>query len=125
MERLRLADSIPVILEARYLVPHFCPNLTAELLTGSFYELLTHHYHLEVIGAEEVIRAVILSDEEAQQLAVISGSAALCVESVGYLKGGIPLGKSAPSIAVIRMSFGIIWVPSKGRTPLWEHSVWR
>lgn len=91
MERLRLADSIPVILEARYLVPHFCPNLTAELLTGSFYELLTHHYHLEVMGAEEVIRAVILSDEEAQQLAVISGSAALCVESVGYLKGGIPL----------------------------------
>lgn len=91
MERLRLADSQPVILEARHLVTTFCPNLTASMLTASFYELLTHHYHLEVEGAEEIIRAVVLTQEEAQHLQVQVGSAALCVESVGYLKGGTPL----------------------------------
>lgn len=91
MTRLRLADSCPVILEERLLVAQYCPNLNASMLIGSFYELLTDHYHLEVEGAEEVIRAVILTEAEAQHLQVEVGSAALCVESVGYLKSRIPL----------------------------------
>ena len=47
------------------------------------YELLTHHYSLEITGADQVIRAVSLSAEEAGRLHLPVGSAALLVHAVG------------------------------------------
>ena len=82
-ERLRLADGEPVILERRYLVGRFCPGLTKPQLKGSLYELLTQQYGLEITGADQVIRAVSLSAEEAGLLRLPAGSAALLVHAVG------------------------------------------
>src|ERR1022692_4571401 len=39
MERVRLADGLPVILEKRYVVAGYCPDLTAEDVRGSLYSL--------------------------------------------------------------------------------------
>ena len=58
IERLRLADSLPVILEKRYVVAEYCPDLTAEDVGGSLYSLWTDRYHLPIEGADESIRAV-------------------------------------------------------------------
>jgi GntR family transcriptional regulator len=82
-ERLRLADDEPVILERRYLVGRFCPGLTKLQLNGSLYELLTHRYGLAITGADQVIRAVSLSAEDAESLHLAVGSAALLVHAVG------------------------------------------
>ena len=35
IERLRLADGLPVILEKRYVVAQYCPDLTAKDVDGS------------------------------------------------------------------------------------------
>jgi GntR family transcriptional regulator len=91
MERVRLADDTPVIFETRYLVTHNCPNLTKNLVKGSLYALWSARYNLDIVGAEEVIRAVVLTDNEARHLSVEPGSAGLLVTSVGYLKGERPL----------------------------------
>src|SRR5262245_8568516 len=58
VERLRLADGLPLILERRYIVAEYCPELTAEDVGGSLYNLWTERYGLRVEGADESIRAV-------------------------------------------------------------------
>lgn len=91
MERLRLADGVPVILERRRLVARFCRGMTRQAAAGSLYEVLTERFRLEVAGAEESIRAVSLGSEDARVLETEAHSAALLVTAVGYLAGGVPL----------------------------------
>ena len=58
MERLRLADELPVILERRYVVAKHCPALVERDLLGSLYDLWTQRYRLELAGADQAIRAI-------------------------------------------------------------------
>jgi GntR family transcriptional regulator len=91
MERLRLADDRPAILEHRYVVAKFCPDLSETALAGSLYAIWTDHYKLEIVGADQTIRAVSIRGREARLLGVRSGTAGFLVMSTGYLSGGIPL----------------------------------
>jgi GntR family transcriptional regulator len=91
MERVRLADDLPVILERRYVLRSFTPGLSARDLEGSFYALLTDRYRVEVTGADETIRAVNLRAKEAGLLETRPGSAALAVTAVGYVRASAPL----------------------------------
>ncbi|MBN1876326.1 MAG: GntR family transcriptional regulator [Anaerolineae bacterium] len=91
IERLRLADDKPVILEHRYVVNKFCPDLTTDELAGSLYALWTEKYRLDITGADQRIHAVPLRGDEARLLGVRSGAAGFQVISTGYLSGGVPL----------------------------------
>jgi GntR family transcriptional regulator len=91
MERLRQADDEPVILEHRYVVTKFCPDLAEDELAGSLYALWTDKYRLDIVGADQTIRAVCIRGEEARHLNVRKGSAGFLVISTGYLSGGVPL----------------------------------
>jgi GntR family transcriptional regulator len=91
IERLRLADDTPVILEHRYVVTKFCPDLTEGDLAGSLYAAWTEKYRLDITGADQTIRAVCIRGAEAKQLGVRNGAAGFLVMSTGYLSGGVPL----------------------------------
>jgi GntR family transcriptional regulator len=91
IERLRLADGMPVTLENRYVVAKYCPRLSKVELEGSLYAAWTETFKLEIAGADQVIRAVCLRSERAEWLQVEEGAPALQVMSVGYLSGGVPL----------------------------------
>ncbi|MGQ9634242.1 MAG: GntR family transcriptional regulator [Bryobacteraceae bacterium] len=91
VERLRLADNLPVIYERRYIVAEYCPELNRSDLERSLYALWTEKYRLEIEGADERIRAVHLRGPEARILRVRDGAAGLLIRSVGYLRGGRPL----------------------------------
>ncbi|HOK44599.1 MAG TPA: GntR family transcriptional regulator [Bryobacteraceae bacterium] len=91
VERLRLADDVPVILERRYIVAEYCPDLTRADLAKSLYRVWTDRYQLSIEGADERIRAVNLRGAEARALRVRDGAAGLLISSVGYLTGGKPL----------------------------------
>jgi len=91
MERLRLADETPLILEHRYVVGKYCPDLSEEALSGSLYALWADTYKLEIVGADQTIRAVCIRGDEARRLGVRSGEAGFLVTSTGYLSGGVPL----------------------------------
>ena len=58
IERLRLADARPMILEHRYVVTRFCPDLSEAELEGSLYATWTDRYKLDITGADQTIRAV-------------------------------------------------------------------
>lgn len=91
MERLRLADGFPVILEKRYVVAAHCPNLTLEAVRGSLYKVWTEHYGLTIEGADERIRAVNARGADARALKLRDGAAGMLIQSVGYLAGRRPL----------------------------------
>jgi len=91
IERLRMADALPVILEKRYIVARHCPNLTAADVRGSLYKLWTDRYQLAIEGADESIRAVNARGADARALRVRDGAAGMSILSVGYLSGRRPL----------------------------------
>jgi GntR family transcriptional regulator len=90
-ERLRLSDGEPVILEHRFVAQRFCPNLSEQDLSGSLYATWTDKYRLEIVGADQTIRAISIVDEEAALLHIEDGAAGFQVLSTGYLSGGVPL----------------------------------
>lgn len=91
MDRIRLADGIPVILEHRYVVQRHCPKLTKSQAQGSLYRVWTETHGLKIGGANEVIRAVLLSSSEAKNLQTTTKSPALEVVSIGCLEDDSPL----------------------------------
>jgi len=91
MERLRLADGLPVILEKRYIVAEYCPNLTSQDVGGSLYALWVNRYHLPIEAADESIRAVNTRGSDARMLKLRDGAAGMLITSVGYLAAGRPL----------------------------------
>jgi GntR family transcriptional regulator len=91
LERLRKADGTPVIWEQRYVVHERCPKLTKTQAEGSLYQAWTETHRLQIAGANEVIRAVLLQPAEARRLRIAVGSPALEVVSVGFLADDRPL----------------------------------
>lgn len=91
IERLRLADELPVILEKRYVAAAHCPELNENDASGSLYAVWTRKYNLNLVGADQTIRAVSLHGADARQLEVREGAAGMLVSSTGYLAGGAPL----------------------------------
>jgi GntR family transcriptional regulator len=91
IERLRLADGSPVILEKRYVVAEYCPELTAEDVRGSLYSLWIQRYHLPIEGADQSIRAVNARGADARLLKLRDGAAGMLIRSVGHLTGNRPL----------------------------------
>jgi GntR family transcriptional regulator len=91
MERLRLANRRPVILERRYVVARYCPDLTRAAVKDSLYVLWADRYRLDIAGADQTIRAVSLRSADAKRLKARAGAAGLLITSVGHLSGGAPL----------------------------------
>ena len=91
VERLRLVDGVPAILERRYIVSSLCPQLTRQDLAGSLYAAWTEKHGLVIAGANQTLRAVVLCDDDARSLHADRGSAALAVFALGYINGSKPL----------------------------------
>lgn len=85
IERIRLADGVPVIFEHRFVVKSLCPKLTRSQASGSLYQAWTDKHGLHIIGADEVIGAVLLGTGVARSLQVSVRSPALEVTAVGYV----------------------------------------
>ncbi|HTP86079.1 MAG TPA: GntR family transcriptional regulator [Bryobacteraceae bacterium] len=91
VERLRLADGLPVILERRHVVAEYCPGFSAGDAAGSIYEVFTRKYRLTVEGADQSVRGVNIHGTDARILKVRHDAAGLLITSVGNLAGGRPL----------------------------------
>ena len=89
IERLRLADDIPMILERRFIPVRFCPELDRHQLSGSLYTVLTKKYGIQIAGADQTIRAISLDTNDASLLTVKRGASALWVHGVGFQDGPI------------------------------------
>lgn len=83
IERLRLADNLPMCLETVHLPARLFPQLLDADLTGSLYEILGTRFRTTVVRAEQTVSAARLSRRQAELLGVPAGSAALVMRRVG------------------------------------------
>lgn len=78
LERLRLADGIPMMLERSYLPAAIFADLTRSSLQGRpLYEVLAEDYQQQIRLAEEEFYASIALDNEAQHLGITTGAPVL------------------------------------------------
>jgi GntR family transcriptional regulator len=92
LERLRLADGEPLLLEQVHLPAGRFPGLLAsDLEHNSLYDLLTERYETHVTRARETLEPVLLRAREARLLGRPPRSPALLVEGIAFAAGGIPI----------------------------------
>lgn len=84
VERLRLADGVPVILEFRWIRSSLVPDLRRKDLEGSCYALLEGRHGIRLAGERQKIGARALGAADAKKLEVKSGAPALVVEGAGF-----------------------------------------
>jgi GntR family transcriptional regulator len=89
LERLLLANDIPVAHIISYLPHHLCPGiLSHDLEKGSLFATLRQSYGLQLTGAVSIIQAVLANKEQAALLQIKRSSALLSREQLTYLKDG-------------------------------------
>jgi GntR family transcriptional regulator len=92
LERLRMADGEPLLLEQVFLPESRFPGLLAgDLEHGSLYELLTERYDTQVVRAREALEPIALPAREAGLLGVEPHRPALLIEGVAFDREGQPV----------------------------------
>jgi GntR family transcriptional regulator len=92
LERLRLGDGEPLILEqARLPAERFAGLLAFDLEKRSLYDILAERYGARIVRARESVEPVMLRAREAGLLGVPSRSLALLIEGVAHDADGVPI----------------------------------
>jgi GntR family transcriptional regulator len=92
LERLRLADDAPLLLELAWLPAYRFPGLlTVDLERNSLYDVLAERYGAMVVRAREAIEPVLLGAREAGLLGRRPRTPALIVEGIAYTANGEPV----------------------------------
>jgi GntR family transcriptional regulator len=92
VERLRIADGEPLLLEQVHLPAERFPGLLAsDLEHGSLYDLLTVRYGTRIARARESLEPVLLHTREAALLAQPVRAPALLIEGIAYAVTGEPV----------------------------------
>lgn len=85
IKRVRLIDDEPVILETVYLNPKLCEGLNEQLIReNSLYELYKTTYHHKIVRAEQIIKPVLITKEEADLLEQPINTLALRIDRIVY-----------------------------------------
>jgi len=108
VERLRLADDEPVLLEQVHLPADRFPGLlSADLEGGSLYELLATRYDTQVAHSRETFLPVSLPAREARLLGQEPHRLALLVEGVAYTRTGVPVEYARSYVRGDRMRYHV------------------
>lgn len=92
LERLRLADDEPLLLEQVHLPAERFPGLlTSDLEQGSLYDLLSDRYGTRVARARELLEPIRLPAREARLLGRKRGAPALLIEGIAATADGTPV----------------------------------
>ena len=91
IERVRLIDGVPSILEKRYIVESYCPGIKKKQLEASVFTLWTDVYKLKIIGADQIFKSIIINKEDSVKLGINKTEAGFMVSATGYIEGNMPL----------------------------------
>lgn len=91
IERLRLIDDIPTILERRYVAEKYCPGLKRNSLEGSLYGVWVDEYKLKISGSSQIIKSIVINKDDAKILGANTREAVFLVSAIGYLEHEVPL----------------------------------
>jgi GntR family transcriptional regulator len=84
MERLRLADGVPMMKETRHISASFCPGIEQKDLEGSLYEIYEHEYGVTLERVSQMVSAIILEANQTTVFGVTTAIPAFLVEGVTF-----------------------------------------
>lgn len=84
IERVRMADGIPMCLETIDLPADLTPDLDQQPLEKSLYAILAATYGIELFEADQIITPTVVNQEQARLLQVPIHSPALIVKRIGF-----------------------------------------
>lgn len=89
LERLRMADGIPLILENTFIPYYLCEGIeNNDFSHRSLYNILENHYNIKISHATETIGAVNIKKKDAEILKCKNGMAGYRIERISYLASG-------------------------------------
>jgi len=92
LERLRLADEVPMALETSYLSAARVPGLLARVRrTSSLYRVLTERYRILPVDAEETIETAPATPRQAELLHTDTGAPMLVLSRHSFDIDGVPV----------------------------------
>jgi GntR family transcriptional regulator len=91
IERLRLADQVPMILERHYFRSQFLPGLAPDDVIVSVYDMLTQKYHIGFSEMVETIRTITIKSGNAHLLGVPPGSPGFLMFFMPLDENGLPV----------------------------------
>lgn len=94
IERVRMADGIPMCLETIDLPAHLTPGLDQQPLEQSLYEILASTYGIKLFEADQIITPTVVDQEQAELLQVPVHSPALIVKRLAYDKKRRPIERA-------------------------------
>jgi GntR family transcriptional regulator len=89
LERLRLADNVPIAIERVHLPFYRFPTLRTVNVEESLYDILQYQFGCESYKGIEEIHAGLASEEEAELLQIAPGSAVLRINRTTYEQEGM------------------------------------
>ncbi len=90
VERVRLIDDLPIVIEYTYMPLYLIPGLKKNHLYGSIYRFIREEAGLNITSFHRVVRAIAATDEEAERLQTDPGAPLLELEQTGFLDNGQP-----------------------------------
>lgn len=89
LQRVRMADSLPMGVECTCLPLRLCPDLLERFDPGtSLYRTLAEVYEIHIVQADEVVEAGLASAEEARLLHISKGSPVFQFTRTAYIESG-------------------------------------
>jgi GntR family transcriptional regulator len=94
IERVRMADGIPMCLETIDLPANLTPDLDQQPLEKSLYQILESTYGIELFEADQIITPTVVDQEQARLLQVPVHSPALIVKRLGFDRKRRPIERA-------------------------------
>jgi GntR family transcriptional regulator len=91
LERLRLADDVPMMLETRYIRTDLCPNIEQEELSSSLWRVFEEKYGLKPNRHSQGMTIVTVSGHAASLLTLNDNSLVFLIKGVTYVEDHEPI----------------------------------
>jgi GntR family transcriptional regulator len=91
LERLRLADDVPMMLETRYIRTDLCPNIEKEELSSSLWRVFEEKYGLKPNRHSQGMKISTVSGQAAANLTLNDNSLVIMIKGVTYVQDNEPI----------------------------------
>lgn len=105
MERIRLADRVPISFEVTTIPAYLVKDFSHAEVTDSFYATMAQKGHYEIGHAKQTVTATLASENIADYLNIKRGDAILRLRQITYLKDGRPFEYVRTQYAAERFEF--------------------
>lgn len=91
LQRLRLVDGVPLMINSSYIPYRLCPDLLTDDVGSSLYRILIERYNLPPLRSRDLLEPIVADRGLAFHLQVAVGAPLMYVERVAYTYNDLPL----------------------------------